>query len=103
MSTTMIHDDFLDAQEFYELMQAYRHTDIASQNAVVKAFEAVKAHVRAKTAPDALLVDVLLLCTNCQQPIKARINTPNWLRVEWIGPEGECLRCFQEMKDANRN
>lgn len=49
------------------------------------------------------LTDVLLLCTRCREPIKARINTPNWLRVEWIGPEGECARCFQEAKDANRN
>lgn len=46
------------------------------------------------------LVDVLLLCTRCKQPIKARINTPNWLRVEWIGPFGECLRCFQEAKES---
>lgn len=46
------------------------------------------------------LVDVLLLCARCQQPIKARINTPNWIRCEWIGPWGECLRCFQEAKAA---
>lgn len=46
------------------------------------------------------LVDVLLLCARCREPIKARINTPNWLRVEWIGPEGECARCFQEVKEA---
>lgn len=44
------------------------------------------------------LVDVLLLCTRCKQPIKARINTPNWIRCEWIGPWGECLKCFQETK-----
>lgn len=42
------------------------------------------------------LIDVLLLCTRCRQSIKARINTPNWLRVEWVGPEGECLKCYQE-------
>lgn len=47
-----------------------------------------------------LLVNVLLLCTNCRQPIKARINTPNWLQVEWIGAEGECLQCYQEAKGA---
>lgn len=47
---------------------------------------------------DLYLVDVLLLCTECKRPIKARINTPNWLRVEWIGPSGECLACYQKKK-----
>ena len=55
----------------------------------------------ASLLPDALLIDVLLLCTRCRQPIKARINTPNWLRVEWIGPWGECLKCYQQVKEAN--
>lgn len=48
------------------------------------------------------LLDVLLLCVRCREPIRARINTPNWLRVDWIGPEGECLRCYQEAKETNR-
>lgn len=43
---------------------------------------------------NALLVDVLLLCVECQQPIKARINTNQWMRVEWIGPSGECQSCY---------
>lgn len=43
--------------------------------------------------------DVLLLCTTCQQPIRARINTCNWIRAEWIGPSGECLKCYQEGKN----
>lgn len=43
---------------------------------------------------NALLVDVLLLCVECQQPIKARINTNQWIRVEWIGPSGECQSCY---------
>jgi len=51
---------------------------------------------------DTYLVDVLLLCTECQQPIKARINTPQWLRVEWIGPTGECQACYQrKLKENN--
>lgn len=50
--------------------------------------------------PDALLVDVLVLCVECREPIKARINTPNWIRVEWIGPSGECQRCHNEVKEA---
>lgn len=45
---------------------------------------------------DALLVNVELLCTECHQPIRARINTQQWIRVEWIGPSGQCLRCYQE-------
>lgn len=44
------------------------------------------------------LTDILLLCTECGEPIKARINTQQWIRVEWIGPEGECLKCYQEKK-----
>lgn len=44
------------------------------------------------------LADVFLLCVECGEPIKARINTQQWIRVEWIGPEGECLKCYQEKK-----
>lgn len=47
---------------------------------------------------ETMLVDVLLLCTECQQPIKARINTTQWIRVEWIGPSGECQACYNEKK-----
>lgn len=52
----------------------------------------------AASSIDALLVNVELLCTECLQPIRARINTQQWIRVEWIGPSGECLRCYQEGK-----
>jgi hypothetical protein len=41
-----LREDALDSQEFYELMQAYRHTRIADQDAAVAAFEAVKSFVR---------------------------------------------------------
>lgn len=47
---------------------------------------------------NALLVDVLLLCIECRQPIKARITTQQWIRVEWIGPSGACLSCHQKKK-----
>lgn len=50
---------------------------------------------------DTYLVDVLLLCAECGESIKGRINTQQWIRVEFIGPEGECLKCYQEKK-ANR-
>lgn len=36
----------LESQEFYELMQAYRHAPILDQAAVIKAFENVKATIR---------------------------------------------------------
>lgn len=49
------------------------------------------------------LTDIELLCTECRQPIKARINTCNWLRVEWIGPSGECLSCYQRVRRGERN
>ena len=47
---------------------------------------------------DVWLADVLVLCTECREPIKARINTPQWIRCEWIGPEGECQSCFNKKK-----
>jgi len=36
----------LDGQEFYELMQAYRHAPLNDQSGVVAAFEAVKTFIR---------------------------------------------------------
>lgn len=47
---------------------------------------------------NALLVDVLLLYVECHQAIKARINTNQWIRVEWIGPSGECQSCYNNRK-----
>lgn len=40
---------------------------------------------------------------DAQRPIvEAAIkwNQTNYLRIEWIGPKGECLRCYQEAKGA---
>lgn len=44
-----LEDDGLDTQEFYELMQAYRHTSLANQSVVAERFEEVKAFIRADT------------------------------------------------------
>ena len=41
--------DWLDDQEFYEAMQAYRHAPITDPAATVAAFEAVKALIREST------------------------------------------------------
>lgn len=38
--------DILDSQEFYEVMQQYRHCNMDNQEAVVKAFENVKTWIR---------------------------------------------------------
>ena len=38
--------DPLEDQEFYELMQAYRHTPSTQQERLTQAFEAVKDYVR---------------------------------------------------------
>lgn len=38
----------LDSEEFYNLMQVYRHTPIGDQEAAVKAFEDVKTFVKNK-------------------------------------------------------
>lgn len=53
---------------------------------------------RGPAVTETYLTDVLLLCTECGEPIKGRINTPQWIRVEFIGPEGDCLKCYQEKK-----
>jgi hypothetical protein len=46
------------------------------------------------------LTDILLLCVECRQLIKGRINTSQWIRVlEWIGPDGECQACHGKRKD----
>ena len=45
------------------------------------------------------LTDIHLLCITCHQPIKGRINTPQWIRVEWISPDGECQACEQLRKE----
>lgn len=45
------------------------------------------------------LSDVLLLCSKCGQAIKARITTPQWIKVEWISPDGECQTCNQSRKE----
>lgn len=39
-------DDPLESQEFYELMQAYRHTSLATQSMVYSRFEEVKDFIR---------------------------------------------------------
>ena len=40
--------EWLEDQEFYELMQAYRHASALDQPAVCAAFEAVKQIIRDK-------------------------------------------------------
>lgn len=52
----------------------------------------------AEQSDEMYVVSVLLLCTECKQPIKATINSPQWIRCEWIGPEGECQSCSQLKK-----
>lgn len=49
MAMTKTNEDTLDSQEFYELMQTYRHADRTDQCAVVAAFETVKEFVRRLT------------------------------------------------------
>lgn len=36
----------VDSQEFYELMQSYRHSPMANQSETVKNFEEVKSWIR---------------------------------------------------------
>ena len=43
----MTADDILEEEEFYDLMQAYRHAPFMPQEYVIEAFENVKAWIRA--------------------------------------------------------
>ena len=43
--------DKLESQEFYELMQAYRHVPLADQKSVVSAFENIKKFIRKNYKP----------------------------------------------------
>ena len=52
---------------------------------------------------DTYIVPAHVLCSGCQQPIKAWINSPQWIRVEWVSPEGECQACARERKEAERD
>lgn len=56
------------------------------------------------TAAPVYIASVHLLCAECRQPIKATITTAQWLKVEWISPDGTCQACWQlkkqETKDA---
>jgi hypothetical protein len=45
------------------------------------------------------LSDILLLCVTCHQPIKAVITTEQWVKVEWISPDGECRECVRKAKE----
>lgn len=38
--------DFLDSEEFYNLMQEYRHTPLSSQVFTFNAFEKVKEYIK---------------------------------------------------------
>lgn len=46
MKTESDDYDPLETQEFFDLMQAYRHTSLASQPVVVRRFEEVKEFIR---------------------------------------------------------
>jgi hypothetical protein len=48
------------------------------------------------------VADVLLLCSRCREPIKATITTAQWIKVQWIGPEGECQRCWSEAREVKK-
>ena len=43
-----INSEVLDSQDFYEIMQRYRHSPITEQHNVIKAFNEVKQIIRDK-------------------------------------------------------
>lgn len=47
---------------------------------------------------DVYLTSVDLLCAQCKAPIQGRITSPQWIRVEYIGPNGECRSCSKRNK-----
>lgn len=60
--------DKLDTQDFYEVMQQYRHSNINNQEAVVEAFENVKTWIREN------------VLGNVQEE-KENENVPEWLTL----------------------
>lgn len=48
---------------------------------------------------DKYILPIEVLCVTCKQPIKGWVNSPQWLRVEWISPSGECRACDQQAKE----
>ena len=40
------NSEVLDSQDFYEIMQRYRHSPISEQHSVIKAFNEVKQFIR---------------------------------------------------------
>jgi hypothetical protein len=63
-------DDFLESEEFYNAMQAYRHAPIDGQERVIECFEKVKSMVRAENA--ALKAELI-------EEKAAHFKTHNWL------------------------
>jgi hypothetical protein len=47
---------------------------------------------------DIYITPVLLLCATCQSPIKAWINSSQWIRCEWVSPNGERQECHRKRK-----
>ena len=45
-ATVKAMTDWPESEEFYNLMQAYRHAPMEDQKAVVAAYKAVKEHLR---------------------------------------------------------
>lgn len=50
-------DDFLESEEFYNAMQAYRHAPLDGQERVIECFEKVKSMVRAELAQQAMVIE----------------------------------------------
>jgi hypothetical protein len=56
------------------------------------------------TVPDDLyIVSVHLLCVTCKEPIRATITTAQWIKCEWIGPNGECQGCWNRVKEERKH
>lgn len=47
---------------------------------------------------DTYITPVLLLCAECKQPIRVTITTAQWIKCEWISPDGTCQACYQQKK-----
>jgi len=66
--------DVLDEEEFYDLMQAYRHAPLMPQDEVVEAFENIKAWIRALVAV-AAMGPGLLAGREAKRVVRRRIPT----------------------------
>lgn len=111
MSTTMNEADNSDAKEVCRLLSTLDwivgYELVGENQTVLDRAQELSLKVMGMSDPphmtnnDKYIVPIEVLCVTCKQPIKGWVNSPQWLRVEWISPQGECRACDQQAKEGD--